>query len=404
MAFVELFGATLLTKEGEKPTKDVLDEKSAVGIYFSAHWCPPCRGFTPQLAEWYTKNLKGKGLEIVFVSSDRDEASFTSYFGEQPWVALPYGEREVKNTLSKKYKVEGIPCFVILGPDGKLITKDGSEAVRKDPTGIKFPWIPPTPAEKTKITIDILGPDLLAKAAGKHIGLYFSAHWCPPCRGFTPKLAEFYKAGLKDKMEIVFVSSDKDEKGFKDYFADMPWLALPYAKRQEKEVLSESFGVQGIPSFVVLSPDGTLLTTDGRSKLMNDTKGETLPEGWLPQPFNDVNDDPSALNDEQCVVLFGAAATACEALKRVANEYYVAAGKDIEAMPMRFFSAPDGGVTGQLRKLTGVSGDKLILLDIPSDGAFYVCDKAGVDINEASVKAFLADFKGGKLERKQLQK
>merc|ERR1711865_95596 len=136
---------------------------------------------------------------------------------------------------------------------------------------------------------------------------------------------------------------------------------------------------------------------------MNDTKGETLPEGWLPQPVNDVNDDPRALNDEQCVVLFGAAATACEALKRVANEYYVAADKDIEAMPMRFFSAPDGGVTGQLRKLTGVLDDKLILLDIASDGAFYVCDKAGIDINEASVKAFLDDFKAGRLERKQLQ-
>jgi len=404
MAFVDLFGATLLTSEGEKPTEETLAGKTAVGIYFSAHWCPPCRGFTPKLAEWYTTSLKAKGLEVVFASSDRDEAAFKDYFGEQPWVALPYANREMKDKLSKKFKVQGIPSFVILGSDGQVITKDGREAVSKDPTGEKFPWIPPTPAEKAKAVVDILGPDVLSKANGKYIGLYFSAHWCPPCRGFTPKLAEMYQGGLKDKMEIVFVSSDRDENAFKEYFGEMPWLALPYERRKEKELLSDTFGVQGIPSFVVLNPDGTLLTTEGRAKLTSDPKGENLPEGWLPQPFNDVNEDPSALNEEQCVIMLGAAASACEAVKHVANEYYCAAGKDIEAMPMRFFSAPDGGVTGQLRKLTGVEGDKLILLDIPSDGAFYVCDTAGSELTVASVKAFIDEFKAGKLERKQLQK
>merc|ERR1712187_743608 len=105
---------------------------------------------------------------------------------------------------------------------------------------------------------------------------------------------------------------------------------------------------------------------------------------------NDVNEDPSALNEEQCVIMLGAAASACEAVKHVANEYYCAAGKDIENMPMRFFSGPDGGVTGQLRKLTGVEGEKLILLDIPSDGAFYVCDATANEINADGVKKFLA--------------
>jgi len=404
MAFLELFGPTLLTNEGEKPTEATLAGKSAVGIYFSAHWCPPCRGFTPKLAEWYTASLKAKGLEVVFVSSDRDEASFKEYFAEQPWVALPYANRDLKESLSKKFKVKGIPSFVILGSDGKVITKDGREAVSNDPVGEKFPWIPPTPAEKAKTVIDILGPDVLSKASGKYIGLYFSAHWCPPCRGFTPKLAEMYQGGLKEKMEIVFVSSDKDEDAFKNYFGEMPWLALPYEKRKEKELLSDTFGVQGIPSFVVLNPGGTLLTTDGRAKLTSDPKGENLPNGWLPQPFNDVNEDPSALNEEQCVIMLGSAAGACQAVKDVANEYYVAAGKDIEAMPMRFFSAPDGGVTEQLRKMTGVDDDKLILLDIPADGAFCVCDHAGSDLNAASVKAFIDQFKAGKLERRQLQK
>merc|ERR1711957_903371 len=305
-------------------------------------------------------------------------------------------------TLSKKYKVEGIPCFVILGPDGKLIIKDGSEAVRKDPTGIKFPWIPPTPAEKTKITIDILGPDLLAKAAGKHIGLYFSAHWCPPCRGFTPKLAEFYNNGLKDKMEIIFISSDRDQASFDDYFKEMPWLALDYSKREEKAALSEAMGVEGIPTFAVINPDGTIVTTDGKSKVGQDPKAETFPEGWLPQPFNDVNDDPSPLNEEKCIIACGDAEIANAAVKSVALEHYAKAGKDVDAMAIRFFKGPDGGAMGQLRKMTGVVGNKLILLDIPDDGAYYTCDADSITTDV--VRKFIADVEAKTVERKRLEK
>jgi thiol-disulfide isomerase/thioredoxin len=68
------------------------------GLYFSAHWCPPCRGFTPVLKKLYeTKSDEdGKKLQIVFISSDRDENSFNEYFGEMPWIALKYNDRDGK--------------------------------------------------------------------------------------------------------------------------------------------------------------------------------------------------------------------------------------------------------------------------------------------------------------------
>ena len=73
-----------------------------VGIYFSAHWCPPCRGFTPQLAEFYLRNSKDKNFEVIFVSSDRDEKSFQEYYHEMPWLALEFNQRDLKVYLTIK--------------------------------------------------------------------------------------------------------------------------------------------------------------------------------------------------------------------------------------------------------------------------------------------------------------
>merc|ERR1719204_2748889 len=116
-------------------------------------------------------------------------------------------------------------------------------------------------------------------------------------------------------MEIIFVSSDKDQKSFDEYSAEMPWLALPYEKRAEKEALSKAFKVQGIPSFVVLNPDGSIVTTDGRTKVMADPGGQNFPVAWLPQPFN----------DEKCVLCLGGESSMCEAVKAVSQEYYLEA-------------------------------------------------------------------------------
>lgn len=45
----------LMRKNGEVvEANQVLKEKKVICFYFSAHWCPPCREFTPVLADFYT--------------------------------------------------------------------------------------------------------------------------------------------------------------------------------------------------------------------------------------------------------------------------------------------------------------------------------------------------------------
>merc|ERR1712182_101663 len=85
----------------------------------------------------------GKGLEVVFVSSDKDEAQFTDYFKEMPWLALDFADRQRKTQLSGMFGVRGIPALVIIDKDGSVITSNGRGAVSSDPEGDKFPWYPP---------------------------------------------------------------------------------------------------------------------------------------------------------------------------------------------------------------------------------------------------------------------
>lgn len=124
-----VLGPQLLTKSGLQPTAEVLKSVDIVMLYFSAHWCPPCRAFTPQLASAFKYGSPPPNLAAVFVSGDRDEASFTQYWNEMPWLAMPYSTPQ-RQSLGANYGVRGIPSLVILnGRTGAVISSNGREDV-----------------------------------------------------------------------------------------------------------------------------------------------------------------------------------------------------------------------------------------------------------------------------------
>jgi len=135
---LDLFPEKLYNAKGEEVSRESLKGK-VVGIYFSAHWCPPCRAFTPNLVKFRDKNKDE--FEIVFVSSDKDEAAQKAYMKEtgMKWLAVKFGSNDIKE-LKKRYGLKGIPTLIIVGPDGKTITKDGRGDVTRQPAKSLDAW------------------------------------------------------------------------------------------------------------------------------------------------------------------------------------------------------------------------------------------------------------------------
>lgn len=106
--------------------------------------------------------------------------------------------------------------------------------------------------------------DLKETTTNTYFALYFSAKWCGPCRSFTPKLIDFYNKS--ENFEVIFVSLDKNENEFSEYFSKMPWKSLPFDNQQSEE-LSEFFGVQGIPTLILVDHEGNVLTRQGKEMI-----------------------------------------------------------------------------------------------------------------------------------------
>jgi len=103
----------------------------------------------------------------------------------------------------------------------------------------------------------------VSECNGKVMCLFFSANWCRPCRAFTPHLVELYETLRKRgiNIEIIFISFDRDEDGFKEHFKSMTWLAVPFDVNLHRRLI-DRYRVDRIPSFIPLCSDAITVEED----------------------------------------------------------------------------------------------------------------------------------------------
>ncbi|XP_048514023.1 nucleoredoxin-like [Athalia rosae] len=415
-----------------------------IGVYFSfINPGATCDDFTKQLTELYgsvngavckddDKDCASEGeriqmkkrfevVHVVLWSNVADvldfEESFQGHVAELPWMAVPNDDYERKMRLTRRYRIKaGVPTLILLeGGTGSVVTRGGVERTLADPTGANFPWRPPHP----KATL-VDGP--LLPCGGRNNnepmlheelrhcvkGVYFSAHWCPPCKAFTPQLVDTYQR-IRERghnFEVIFVSSDRSEESYNTYTETMPWLRIPFSQEERRRKLAHALDVQAIPTLVILDPRDNIITLEGRAELLEDPEGLNFP--WASRLVNiltekyatTLHDAPAIIlfvEGDDCEIQFGESVLvpAAEAYRRDRPDYDPTYD-DLDSH-LQFFIALDCETSDILREFVGLEDAVPLLTAIDIPRGIYAVMEDGAEITVDSVQQFVDGFINDKL-------
>jgi thiol-disulfide isomerase/thioredoxin len=109
---------------------DVVGKGDFVLVDFWASWCGPCIRQTAVIKDIY-KEYKDKGLKVLGVAvwDEPDNTKRAIKQHELPWECWLNGG----NVPTDIYGISGIPCIILFGPDGTILSRDKQDdALRAD--------------------------------------------------------------------------------------------------------------------------------------------------------------------------------------------------------------------------------------------------------------------------------
>ena len=118
-----------------------------LGLYFAAAWCPDCTGVTPVLDKVFTQQKPPKVFDLIYVSSDKDEAQLQGNLPSPSWGFVPFDHEQERSNLKRYFgacaakevalldmkaedRLSGIPTLILVDKKtGNIVTRDGVDDI-----------------------------------------------------------------------------------------------------------------------------------------------------------------------------------------------------------------------------------------------------------------------------------